>query len=66
MSAKGKGKIDNTTSVINNNRNKEVLTPVTIIMEVKKDTLIKIRDLTVFTGDRIKFFVYKTSVGLAV
>jgi hypothetical protein len=36
------------------------------VIKIKKDTLIKIRDLTVFTGDKIKFSVYKTFVGLVV
>jgi hypothetical protein len=39
---------------------------ITIVVELKKDTLIKVRELAVFTGDRSKFSAYKTSVGLAV
>jgi hypothetical protein len=66
MSAKGKGKIDNTTLVISNNKDKGILTPVTTIVKIKKNTLIKIRDLTIFTKDRTKFSAYKTFVSLAV
>jgi hypothetical protein len=36
------------------------------IIELKKDTLIKIRKSAVFTGDRTKFIAYKIFVGLAV
>jgi hypothetical protein len=68
MSAKGKGKVDDTASVISDNKNERVLTPATIttVIELKKDTLIKIKELAVFTGDRIKFTVYKIFMGLAV
>jgi hypothetical protein len=68
MSTKGKGKVDNAVSVISDNRGEEVLILVIIIIivKLKKDTLIKVRELAVFTGDRTKFTIYKTSVGLAV
>jgi hypothetical protein len=66
MSTKGKGKADDTTLVVSDNGGEGVLTPVIIVVKVKKDTLIKIRDPTVFTEDRTKFSAYKTSVGLAV
>jgi hypothetical protein len=36
------------------------------MVEVKKDTLIKIKDSTVFIEDRIKFFAYKMFVSLIV
>jgi hypothetical protein len=36
------------------------------MVELKKDTFIKVRESAVFTGDRIKFTIYKISVGLAV
>jgi hypothetical protein len=66
MSAKDKDKVDDTTSMISDNGGERVLISVITVIEIKKDTFIKIRDLTVFTGDRIKFSVYKTFVGLAV
>jgi hypothetical protein len=68
MSAKGKDKVDDTASIINNNRGEGALTPVTTItvVKLKKDTLIKVRELAVFIEDRMKFIVYKISVGLAV
>jgi hypothetical protein len=45
-----------------------VLTLITIItiIELKKDTLIKVKEPAIFTGDKVKFTAYKTSVGLAV
>jgi hypothetical protein len=42
------------------------LTIIITMVELKKDTLIKVRELAVFTGDRTKFIVYKTSISLAV
>jgi hypothetical protein len=68
MSTKGKDKIDDTASVISNNKNKKILTPATTttMIELKKDTLIKIREPAVFTRDRTKFTAYKTFMGLAV
>jgi hypothetical protein len=66
MSAKNKGKANDTTSIISDNRGKKILTSAITIVEVKKDTFIKIKDPAVFTGDKIKFSAYKTSVGLAV
>jgi hypothetical protein len=68
MSAKGKGKADDTASVTSDNEGEKILTPATIttVVELKKDIFIKIRESAVFTEDRIKFIVYKTSVGLAV
>jgi hypothetical protein len=44
------------------------LTPATIIIivELKKDIFIKIRESAVFIEDRIKFTVYKISMDLAV
>jgi hypothetical protein len=54
--------------VVSNNGGEGVLTSVTttIMIELKKDTLIKVRESTIFNGDRIKFSAYKTSMGLAV
>jgi hypothetical protein len=53
--------------MISDNDGEGALTPTTIIVvELKKNTLIKIRKLAVFTGDKIKFLIYKTSVGLTV
>jgi hypothetical protein len=68
MSAKDKGKADDTASVTSNNKNKKVLTSATTttVIELKKDTLIKIRESAIFTKDRTKFTAYKISVGLAV
>jgi hypothetical protein len=67
MSVKDKDKVDNTISVTSDNRDEEALTLTTItVVEFKKNTLVKIRELAVFTGDRIKFIIYKTSIGLAV
>jgi hypothetical protein len=66
MSAKGKGKADDTTSVISDNGEERILTSATTVVKIKKDTLIKIKDLIVFTGDRTKFSAYKMSVGLTV
>jgi hypothetical protein len=66
MSAKDKDKTDDTTLVISNNRDEGALTLATTVVKVKKDTLIKIRELVMFTGDKTKFFAYKTSVSLAV
>jgi hypothetical protein len=44
-----------------------VLTPATItVIELKKDTLIKVRESAVFTRDKSKFSAYKISVGLYV
>jgi hypothetical protein len=45
-----------------------VLTPATTttVIKLKKDTFIKIRKPAVFTEDRTKFIIYKTSIGLAV
>jgi hypothetical protein len=68
MSAKGKSKIDDTVSVTSDNGGEEVLTSAitTIIVELKKNIFIKIRESAMFTGDRIKFTAYKISVSLAV
>jgi hypothetical protein len=68
MSVKGKDKVDDTASVTSDNKSKGVLTPATTttVVELKKDTFIKVRELAVFTGDRTKFTIYKISVGLAV
>jgi hypothetical protein len=66
MSTKDKGKVDDTTSVISDNKSERVLTLTTTVVKVKKDILIKIRNLVIFIGNRIKFSTYKTSVGLAV
>jgi hypothetical protein len=63
---KDKGKADDTTSVVSDNEKEGVLTSAIIVVKVKKDILIKIKDLTVFTRDKTKFSVYKTSVGLVV
>jgi hypothetical protein len=52
--------------VISDNRDEETLTLVITVVKIKKDTLIKIKESTVFTGDRIKFSAYKTFVGLVV
>jgi hypothetical protein len=54
--------------VVSDNGGEEILTLATIttVVEFKKDTLIKVRELTVFNGDRTKFSAYKISVGLAV
>jgi hypothetical protein len=45
-----------------------MLTPAitTTIVELKKNTLIKVRESAVFTEDRTKFTAYKTSISLAV
>jgi hypothetical protein len=68
MSTKGKGKADDTASVINDNEDKRTLTSVTtiIVIKLKKDTLIKIKELAMFTGERTKFAIYKTFINLAV
>jgi hypothetical protein len=66
MSAKGKGKVDDITLVVSNNKGERILISVITVVKIKKDTLIKIRELIIFTGDRIKFFAYKTFVGPAV
>jgi hypothetical protein len=68
MSAKDKGKVDDTASVTSSNKDKRMLISVTTItiIELKKNTLIKVRELAMFTGDQTKFIVYKISVGLAV
>jgi hypothetical protein len=68
MSAKDKGKADDTASITSDNKDEKMLIPVTTItvIELKKDTFIKIKESAVFTEDRIKFTTYKTFVGLAV
>jgi hypothetical protein len=68
MSTKGKDKVDDIISVISDNEEEEMLTLTIIItiIKFKKDTLIKVRELAVFTGDKTKFTVYKIFVGLAV
>jgi hypothetical protein len=68
MSAKDKDKADDTASIINDNGGERALTSVTIIIviEFKKDTLIKIKESAVFTGERTKFATYKTSINLTV
>jgi hypothetical protein len=68
MSTKGKGKAEDTTSVISDNEGKKALISAitTTVIKLKKDTLIKIKESTVFSGDRAKFSIYKTSVDLAV
>jgi hypothetical protein len=66
MSTKGKGKADDTASVVSDNREERALTSAITVIKVKKDILIKIKKLTIFTGDKIKFFAYKTFVDLAV
>jgi hypothetical protein len=53
--------------VISDNRGEGILTLITItVIKLKKHNLIKIRESTVFTGNRSKFSVYKISVGLYV
>jgi hypothetical protein len=66
MSVKGKDKIDDTISVVSDNGGEGtlILIIIIIVVELKKDTFIKIRELTVFTGDRAKFTAYKMFVGL--
>jgi hypothetical protein len=68
MSAKGKGKVDNTASITSDNKNKKILIPTTIttIIKLKKDILIKVKESAVFIEDRTKFTTYKTSINLAV
>jgi hypothetical protein len=68
MSAKGKSKADDTASVTSDNKNERILTPATTttMIELKKDTLIKIREPAIFTEDRIKFTIYKISISLTV
>jgi hypothetical protein len=53
MSVKDKGKVDDTASVISDNKGEKVLilAITTTVVELKKDTLIKVRESTVFTGD---------------
>jgi hypothetical protein len=50
------------------NRGEGALTLITntTVIKFKKDTLIKVRESIIFTGDRSKFSTYKTSVGLYV
>jgi 5-methylcytosine-specific restriction endonuclease McrBC regulatory subunit McrC len=68
MSAKGKDKADDTTSVTSDNKGKKALISVTTItvVKLKKDIFIKVREPAIFIGERIKFAIYKTSVDLAV
>jgi hypothetical protein len=69
MSAKDKGKTDETASVTSNNKKeRKILTPTTTttVVELKKDTFIKVKESAVFTENRTKFTAYKTSMGLAV
>jgi hypothetical protein len=68
MSVKDKDKVDDTASIINDNEDEGTLISATIItvVELKKDTLIKVRELAVFIKDRTKFIIYKISISLAV
>jgi hypothetical protein len=66
MSAKGKGKANNTVLIVSNNKDKRMLTPATTVIKLKKDILIKVRELAIFTGNKTRFAAYKTSIGLAV
>jgi hypothetical protein len=66
MSAKGKGKADNTALMVNNNGDEGTLISAITVIKFKKDTLIKIKKPAIFTKDRTKFLAYKTSVSLAV
>jgi hypothetical protein len=68
MSVKGKDKVDDTVFIISDNEGERALTSATTttVVELKKDTLIKVRESAVFTRDRTKFTAYKISVGLAV
>jgi hypothetical protein len=68
MSVKDKDKVDDTASIINDNEDEGILISATIItvVELKKDTLIKVRELAVFIKDRTKFIIYKISISLAV
>jgi hypothetical protein len=53
MSVKGKGKADDAASVTSDNGSEGVLISATIIIviELKKDILIKVRESAVFIGD---------------
>jgi hypothetical protein len=66
MSALGKdkNKADNIVSVISNTESEKVLISTITMIELKQDTLIKIRKLTIFSKNRSKFSAYKISVGL--
>jgi hypothetical protein len=68
MSVKGKDKVDDTVSVISDNKDERALTSaITItVVKLKKDIFIKVRELAVFMRDRTKFIIYKTLVGLTV
>jgi hypothetical protein len=43
-----------------------ILATTITVVELKKDTLIKVRKLAVFIEEKTKFVIYKTFIDLAV